>query len=148
MRSRGQVIDLLFWKGKRIWGNTVPGTVLLHINNVIRKFLWKKINDLSLWSPARSNCSSSHRCHRSSHRGSTWFLLSRCKDTNKRANFQINYDLFYHFSQNLHVFQRLWLFSADVFADAIRHDFKMLHHTVERYSRSHRSRGSIKGTDQ
>ena len=29
---------------------------------------------------ARSNCSSSRRCHRSSHRGSTWLLLSRCKD--------------------------------------------------------------------
>ena len=25
------------------------------------------------------DCSSSHRCHRSSHRGSTWSLLSRCK---------------------------------------------------------------------
>ena len=58
---------------------------------------------------ARSNCSSSHRCHRSSHRGSTWFLLSRCKDTNKRANFQINYDLFYHFSQNLPLFPKYCL---------------------------------------
>ena len=29
---------------------------------------------------ARSNCSSSRRCHRSAHRGSTWLLLSRCKD--------------------------------------------------------------------
>ena len=29
---------------------------------------------------ARSNCSSSRRCHRSAHRGSTWFLLSHCKD--------------------------------------------------------------------
>ena len=56
---------------------------------------------------ARSNCSSSHRCHRSSHRGSTWFLLSRCKDTNYFVTFQTNLDLFCLFSQNPHVFQRL-----------------------------------------
>ena len=45
---------------------------------------------------ARSNCSSSHRCHRSAHRGSTWFLLSRCKDR--------------HFSL---IFQTKWSFFAD-----------------------------------
>ena len=50
---------------------------------------------------ARSNCSSSHRCHRYAHRGSTWFLLSRCKDTNYSVTFQTNLDLFYLFPQNL-----------------------------------------------
>ena len=28
-------------------------------------------------------------CHRSAHRGSTWFLLSRCKDTNLFRYFQV-----------------------------------------------------------
>jgi len=38
--------------------------------------------DLERNQAARSNCSSSRRCHRSAHRGSTWLLLSRCKDRN------------------------------------------------------------------
>ena len=38
---------------------------------------------------ARSNCSSSRRCHRSAHRGSTWFLLSHCKDRSFFCIFQI-----------------------------------------------------------
>jgi len=46
---------------------------------------------------ARSNCSSSRRCHRSSHRGSTWLLLSRCKDK--------------HFFRYLHVFINLFSIS-------------------------------------
>jgi len=37
---------------------------------------------------ARSNCSSSRRCHRSAHRGSTWLLLSRCKDRHFSPIFQ------------------------------------------------------------
>ena len=38
---------------------------------------------------ARSNCSSSRRCHRSAHRGSTWFLLSRCKYRHFFVIFQV-----------------------------------------------------------
>ena len=54
---------------------------------------------------ARSNCSSSHRCHRSAHRGSTWFLLSRCKDKHYFVNFQIFEpfsSIFHHLSNNIH----------------------------------------------
>ena len=43
---------------------------------------------------ARSNCSSSRRCHRSSHRGSTWLLLSRCKDKHFFWYLQVFLDLF------------------------------------------------------
>ena len=43
---------------------------------------------------ARSNCSSSRRCHRSAHRGSTWFLLSRYK--------------YRHFSMNLPSFSSIF----------------------------------------
>ena len=46
---------------------------------------------------ARSNCSSSHRCHRSAHRGSTWSLLSRCKYTMFSHNFQ-TFPFFFHIS--------------------------------------------------
>ena len=48
---------------------------------------------------ARSNCSSSHRCHRSAHRGSTWSLLSRCKYTMFSHNFQ-TFPFFSHFAAN------------------------------------------------
>ena len=54
---------------------------------------------------ARSNCSSSHRCHRSAHRGSTWFLLSRCKDKHYFVNFQIFErfsSIFHHLSNIIH----------------------------------------------
>jgi len=45
---------------------------------------------------ARSNCSSSRRCHRSAHRGSTWFLLSRCKDRNYFSKMQVFWEIFYN----------------------------------------------------
>ena len=35
-------------------------------------------------------------CHRSAHRGSTRFLLSRCKDTTSFWNFQTLWGYFYH----------------------------------------------------
>ena len=47
---------------------------------------------------ARSNCSSSRRCHRSAHRGSTWLLLSRCKDKHFSLIIQINHLFFADFS--------------------------------------------------
>ena len=42
------------------------------------------------------------------HRGSTWLLLSHCKDTNKRANYKINRDLFLVSSESIFeiLFQR------------------------------------------
>ena len=65
-----------------------------------------KQNDCATWSDAvavwsernqaaKSNCSSSHRCHRSAHRGSTWLLLSRCKDRHFSLIFQIILELFF-----------------------------------------------------
>ena len=58
---------------------------------------------------ARSNCSSSHRCHRSAHRGSTWFLLSRCKYTNFEWKFQILHAFWGFFEENSTAFVKIWL---------------------------------------
>ena len=59
---------------------------------------------------ARSNCSSSRRCHRSAHRGSTWFLLSRCKDRNYFSKMQV----FERFSKFNHQKLLLALFLASL----------------------------------
>ena len=80
----------------------VPGTLSPYLKQLIEKwrcswYLVTMASDISKYNKswphvtssvskvkrnqaARSNCSSSRRCHRSAHRGSTWFLLSHCKD--------------------------------------------------------------------
>jgi len=48
-------------------------------------------------------------CHRSAHRGSTWFHLSRCVDTNIFPHFQISEQ---RKQRNLHIFRQIPSLSA------------------------------------
>ena len=106
---------------------------------------------------ARSNCSSSRRCHRSAHRGSTWFLLSRCKYRHFSVIFQVFLRETYEGGTSLHhdffaildVDATLGRVAVDLAAiDGVIHIFHLTSDIFHRYdSRPSSARLLIDGQD-